>query len=87
VGSSGLELKSSQELVLSLSDRVTTIKIKSQIKSFTEGREPRNAEVRKFKQEAIWQSIRNHGKESNEVKKAQITSGIEAQGKKRTSVT
>ena len=40
----------------------------NQIKSSTEGQEPRNVEVRKFKQEAKWQSISwNHGKESNEV--------------------
>jgi hypothetical protein len=41
-----------------------------------------------FKQEAKWRSISgNHGKESNEVKRAQTATGIETQGKKRTSVT
>ena len=53
-GSSGLKSKSSQQLVLSLSDSVTTIKIKSS----TEGQEPRNVEVIRSKV----QSKRQNGK-------------------------
>ena len=52
----------------------------NETKSSTEGQEPRNVEVRKFKQEAKWQRISwNYGKESNKVKKP---TGIEAPGKK-----